>query len=357
MTKFLYSWACALLLAAALAPTAGAQTPSQTANQAPSGVPATVPATTPAAPQQPAPPPNATGAPADEPQLEQRETGPAAPFTLTVTTNEVNLIFTVTDRHNHFVTGLQPNQFGLLDDGRPPAQFISFTQQTDLPLRVGIMLDTSSSIRQRFTFEQQAATDFLLQVLHQQDYAFVEGFDVSTEITQDFTNRIDLLDTGIRKLRPAGGTSLFDSLYKTCRDQMLTLRGSGNVRKALVLVSDGDDNYSHVYENEAIKMCQRAATGVYTISTNSGPSRDPGDDVLQRIADATGGQAFFPQRIEDVSQGFHLIEEALRSQYSLVYRPANFKDDGGFRTIYLQSTDPRYVVRAEKGYFAPKAPR
>jgi VWFA-related protein len=275
---------------------------------------------------------------------------------INVFTREVDLIFTVTDKHGNFVTGLKQENFGLLDDGRPPERVRRFVQQTNLPLRVGVMLDTSSSIRQRFEFEQQAAVDFLLQVLHPADRAFVEGFDVQTDIEQDFTNRVDLLDTGIHKLRPGGGTALFDSLYKTCRDQMLTLQQTADVRKALVLVSDGDDDYSRATISDAIKMCQRAETIVYTISTNTGPSKDKGDDVLQAIADATGGQAFFPTRMEDVAQGFHNIEVELRSQYSLVYVPANFKQDGSFRTIYLQSLDPRYNVRAKKGYFAPKPP-
>lgn len=277
--------------------------------------------------------------------------------TLHLFSREVDLIFTVTDRKGHFVTGLQQQDFGLLDDGRPPSRVVTFKQQTNLPLRVGIMLDTSTSIRQRFIFEQQAATDFLLQVLRPEDRAFVEGFDVQTELTQDFTNRVDLLDTGIRKLRPGGGTALFDSLYKTCRDQMLTLQQNNAVRKAIVLVSDGDDDYSRAYESDAIKMCQRSETIVYTISTNYGPSKDKGDDVLKAIADATGGQAFFPESVEQVAVGFHNIEEALRSQYSLVYVPADFKQDGSFRTIYLQALDARYNVRAKKGYFAPNPPQ
>ena len=138
---------------------------------------------------------------------------------------------------------------------------------------------------------------------------------------------------------------------------MLTLKEKNSVRKALVLVSDGDDDYSRALESDAIKMCQRAETIVYTISTNVGPSKDKGDDVLRQIADATGGQAFFPSRLEDVAVGFHNVEEELRSQYLLRYVPSEFKQDGAFRTIYLQSLDPRYSVRAKKGYFAPKAPR
>ena len=218
------------------------------------------------------------------------------------------------------------------------------------------MLDTSSSIRQRFQFEQDSAIEFLLQVLHLNDRAFVEGFDIQTDVAQGFTNNVDLLNQGIRKLRPGGGTALFDALYKTCKDQMLTLRESGSVRRALILVSDGDDNYSRVQESDAIKMCQRAQTIVYAISTNVSPSKDKGDDILRAISEATGGQAFYPIRIEDVATGFHNIEEELRSQYLLVYRPTDLKQDGAFRTIYLQALDPRFRVRAQKGYFAPRPP-
>lgn len=274
--------------------------------------------------------------------------------TIVIQVNEVNLIFTVTDKHGHFITGLQRQNFGLLDNGREPEQVLRFSQQTNLPLRVGIMLDTSSSIRQRFQFEQDSAIEFLLQILHLNDRAFVEGFDISTDVTQGFTNNIDLLNQGIRKLRPGGGTALYDALYKTCRDQMLTLQEHGAVRRAIILVSDGDDNYSRAEESDAIKMCQRADTIVYSISTNVSPSRDHGDDVLKQISDATGGQAFYPTKIEDVALGFRNIEQELRSQYQLVYRPAEFKEDGAFRTIYLQALDPRYHVRAQKGYFAPK---
>jgi len=275
--------------------------------------------------------------------------------TIKVEANEVDLVFTVTDKKGHFVNGLQQSNFGLLDDGRPPESVLHFYQQTNLPLRVGIMLDTSSSIRGRFPFEQDSAIAFLLQVLHRNDRAFVEGFDVETDVAQGFTNNIDLLSVGIHKLRPGGGTALFDAVYKTCKDEMLTLREESAVRKAVILVSDGDDNYSHALESDAIKECQRAETIVYAISTNVSPSKDKGDDVLQAIADATGGRAFYPTRIEDVASGFNSIEEELRSQYLLEYRPADFKQDGAFRTIYLQANDPRYHVRAHTGYFAPRA--
>ena len=138
---------------------------------------------------------------------------------------------------------------------------------------------------------------------------------------------------------------------------MLTLKDTTSVRRALVLVSDGDDDYSRSQESDAVKMCQRAQTIIYAISTNVGPSKDKGDDVLQRIADATGGRAFFPTRIEDMSIGFANVEQELRSQYALQYVPADFKQDGSFRTIYLVSLDQRYQVHASKGYFAPRPPQ
>ena len=339
----------ALLLSAALAAAPlCAQTPAAV-SQSPA---ATVP------PPVAAPPSTATQQPAGTTQNQSQPQSQNEPITtIKVQVNEVNLIFTVTDKKGRFITGLKRENFGLLDDGRPPEAVLGFTQQTNLPLRVGIMLDTSSSIRQRFQFEQDSAIEFLLQILHLDDKAFVEGFDITTDVAQGFTNNVDLLNQGIRKLRPGGGTALYDALYKTCRDQMLSLPEPGSVRRALILVSDGDDNYSRAQESDAIKMCQRANTIVYAISTNVSPSRDKGDDVLKAISEATGGQAFYPTKIEDVAVGFHNIEQELRSQYSLVYRPADFKQDGAFRTIYLQAVDPRYHVRAQKGYFAPKPPQ
>jgi VWFA-related protein len=360
--------ACALTVLSIALPLAHAQTTpaapqtNQPATQKPASPPAQTPA---AAPAQTSNPPAAQGSAAQKPaspSVQSAPTAQAAPTaqdlaapTIKVQANEVDLVFTVTDKKGHFITGLNQSSFGLLDDGRPPEAVLHFYQQTNLPLRVGIMLDTSSSIRGRFAFEQDSAIAFLLQVLHRNDRAFVEGFDVQVDVPQGFTNNIDLLTQGIRKLRPGGGTALFDAIYATCKDQMLTLREVGAVRKAIILVSDGDDNYSHALESDAIKECQRAETIVYAISTNVSPSKDKGDDVLKAISDATGGRAFYPTRIEDVAGGFTSIQEELRSQYLLEYRPANFKQDGAFRTIYLQANDPKYLVRAHTGYFAPRA--
>jgi Ca-activated chloride channel family protein len=278
-------------------------------------------------------------------------------FKIVTAVNEVNLIFTVTDKHGNFVPNLKQSDFALLDDQKAPERISSFTQQTNLPLRVGILIDASTSIRQRFQFEQQAATEFLLQVIKaKSDRAFVMGFDSTPTVTQDWTNNLDALQTGVNKLRPGGGTALYDAVYTACRDKLLDVsRGQEPVRRAMVLVSDGNDNQSRAYIDEAIKMCQRSETIVYAISTNWTPSRGKGDDVLQQIAKATGGRAFFPPSVDEMAIGFNSIEEELRSQYALTYTPADFKADGAFRKIYLFSLDRRYQVRTREGYFSPKS--
>ena len=314
---------------------------------------------TPAATPTPAPAPTPSQTPAQAPAT-TTVTGPdqalddTTPFVFKARANLVNLVFTVTDKDGHFKKDLKRENFGLLDNGRPPAEVIGFTQQTNLPLRIGIMLDTSSSIRTRFKFEQDSALDFFLELLKPGDKAFVEGFDIQVALSQDYTGNVDLLNQGIRKLRPGGGTALYDSLYHTCQAQMLALQEKTDVRKVIILVSDGDDNYSRALESDAIKMCQRAETSVYAISTDTSPTRGRGGDALKTIAEATGGSVFYPVKLEDMAVFFKNIEEELRSQYSLEYRPSDFKLDGGFRTIYLASTDRRFHVRARTGYFAPK---
>jgi VWFA-related protein len=173
-------------------------------------------------------------------------------------------------------------------------------------------------------------------------------------VETDWTDNIDALEAGVNRLRPGGGTALFDAVYTACRDKLLSERGPEPVRKAMVLISDGDDNQSRAYLDDAIKMCERAETIVYAISTNWTPSRGKGDQVLTRLAEATGGQAFFPPSVEEMSKSFKSIEDELRSQYALTYTPADFKYNGAFRTIYLYCNDRRYQVRAKKGYFAPR---
>ena len=271
--------------------------------------------------------------------------------------NEVNVVFTVTDKHGKHVTDLKQADFRIVDDNKPPAEIRSFRAEANLPLQVGLLIDASNSVRDRFKFEQQSAIEFLNQTIRRgYDQAMVVGFDVTPEVTQEFTDDTEALAHGVRELRPGGGTAMYDALYFACRDKLLKKPQNGPTRRAIILLSDGEDNQSHVTREEAIEMAQRAETIVYTISTNVSGTKGPGDKVLERIADATGGRAFFPFQIRDVANAFAEIQVELRSQYAVSYKPADFKADGHFRTIEIVAVDRKnFHVRARRGYFAPAA--
>ncbi|MGA6980954.1 MAG: VWA domain-containing protein [Candidatus Sulfotelmatobacter sp.] len=274
-----------------------------------------------------------------------------------VGTNEVNVVFTVTDKHGKRVTDLKQNDFMFVDDNRPATEIRSFHAETNLPLQVGLLIDASSSVRDRFKFEQESAIEFLNQTVRKRyDLAFVVGFDATPEVTQDFTDDTEKLAHGVRELRPGGGTALYDALYYACRDKLMKEARNGPTRRAIILLSDGDDNQSHVTREEAIEMAQRADAIIYTISTNVSGTKGAGDKVLERMADATGGRAFFPFQIRDVTNAFGEIQDELRSQYAVSYKPADFKADGHFRTIEIVANDRKnYRVRARRGYYAPIA--
>jgi Ca-activated chloride channel family protein len=279
--------------------------------------------------------------------------------TIRRTVNEVNVVFTVTDKHGHYVRDLKKSDFRVLDDKHPAPSISSFHTESDLPLIVGLLVDASNSVRDRFKFEQESAIEFLNQTIRPRyDKAFVVGFDVTPDVTQDFTDDTEALSHGVRELRPGGGTAMFDALYFACRDKLLkqTQTQTGPVRRAIILLSDGDDNQSHVTREEAIEMAERAEVIVYTISTNITGSRNPGDKVLERIADATGGRAFFPFQLTDVANAFAEIQDELRSQYALSYKPPDFKANGRFHTIDILAQNHKGLkVRARRGYYAPSA--
>ncbi len=306
------------------------------------------PAQTPAAAQ------NAAGQnPADQKSGEQGTNGDVP--RIKVGTNEVNVVFTVTDKHGKRITDLKQADFRFVDDNKPAAEIRSFHAETNLPLQVGLLIDASNSVRDRFKFEQESAIEFLNQTVRRgYDQAMVVGFDATPEVTQDFTDDTEKLGKGVRMLRPGGGTALYDALYYAGRDKLLKKAQNGPTRRAIILLSDGEDNLSHVTREEAIEMAQRAEAIVYTISTNVSGTKGAGDKVMERIADATGGRAFFPFQIRDVANAFAEIQDELRSQYAVSYKPADLKSDGHFRTIEIVALDRKsFRVRARRGYYAP----
>jgi VWFA-related protein len=275
--------------------------------------------------------------------------------TLRLPSNEVNVIFTVTNKHGRFVRDMKANQFRILDNNLPPKQVMNFEAETNLPLRVGLLIDASNSIRDRFLFEQQAATEFLQQIIRPKtDKAFVLAFDEVWDVTQDFTNDLDKLTRGINVIRPGGGTAMWDAVYYACRDKLMRESTGQTVRRAIILVSDGDDNQSRALRSEAIEMAQRAGVIVYTISTNLSNIHDTGDHNLKMLAEATGGQAFTPFKLSELSNAFHDIQEELRSQYSVSYKPDQFEANGQFRPIAIIPEDKKLKVRAKKGYYVTR---
>ncbi len=264
------------------------------------------------------------------------------------------MVFTVTDRHGRLIKDLTKDDFRVLDDGRANARILSFQQETDLPLRIGLLVDASNSVRDRFKFEQESAIEFMSRTIRPKfDQGFVVGFDATPEVTQDFTDSTDDLSKGVRMLRPGGGTAMYDAIYFACRDKLAKQPRTGPTRYALVVLSDGDDNQSHVTRDEAIEMAQRAEVIIYAISTNVTGSKNEGDRVLKYIADTTGGRAFFPFQITDVANAFGEIQEELRSQYTLSYHPAGFAADGRYHTIQILAQNHKNLkVRARRGYYA-----
>lgn len=270
--------------------------------------------------------------------------------------DEVNVVFTVTDKRDHFVKDLTENDFRVIDDNKPALSIQSFSRQTNLPLRVGLLIDASNSVRDRFKFEQEAAIEFLNQIIRPRyDRAFVIGFDTTPEVTQDFTDSPEQLSKGVRMLRAGGGTAMYDAIYFACRDKLLKEdKGVIATRRAIILLSDGEDNQSRVSREEAVEMAQRAEVIIYAISTNTSGLKLRGDKVLEHFAEETGGKAFFPFKIEDVANAFTEISDELRSQYAVSYKPADFVADGKYRKIEILADNKKYHVRARKGYYAPR---
>ena len=267
--------------------------------------------------------------------------------------DEVNVLFIAMDKHGKFVRDLKKTDFNVLDDHKPPQAIVRFAQQTDLPLQLGLLIDTSSSIHGRFEFEQDAAAGFLQHTIREHfDRAFVMGFNSRSRVAQEYTDNVALLQTGIHHLEDGGGTALYDAVYSACKTHMMD-ESDRPVRHALVIVSDGEDNQSEHTRAEAIEMAQRAQVIIYAISTNQGDLILRGDRTLQQLADSTGGRAFFPGKMKDIKNSFGAIEDELRSQYIISYHPADFDADGRYRSIEITAHKKDLQVRARKGYFAP----
>ncbi|MBI4461613.1 MAG: VWA domain-containing protein [Acidobacteria bacterium] len=279
----------------------------------------------------------------------------------------VNIAFSVLDKRNHFVMGLGPDDFTVFEDG-VPQDIKFFDANTNMPLRIGLVIDTSNSVRPRFQFEQEAAIDFLFTVIRpDRDQGFVVAFDSTVWLAQGFTSDPQDLADAIRSLRAGGGTALFDAIYLACKELMAEGE-TDEIRKMLIVLSDGEENaQSIVTREEAIEMARRTGVTIFTVSTNSPPTehkdarylQEPckvmkarGDKILERLAEATGGRAFCPFNPLDVGQTFQKLADQLRHQYQLAYTPTNQERDGRFRVVEIHTRREGMRVFHRPGYVA-----
>jgi Ca-activated chloride channel family protein len=277
------------------------------------------------------------------------------PARITIDVTRVNVLFTVTDKKGRFITDLGKEDFSVTENKKPQV-IQEFTAETDLPLRIAILIDTSNSIRDRFKFEQEAAVEFINSVIRpRQDKAMVVSFDTAAELVSDLSDEPEKLAKSIRGLRPGGGTALYDAIYFACRDRLQQDQPRHKFRRAIIIASDGDDNQSRVTRDQALEMAQKADVVIYAISTNISKIEGDGDKVLRYLSLETGGQAFFPFKVQDLAQSFENIANELRRQYNIFYRPEPLKADGLYHAISVKVNGRKdLVVRARKGYYAPR---
>ncbi|HVB98769.1 MAG TPA: VWA domain-containing protein [Candidatus Dormibacteraeota bacterium] len=284
----------------------------------------------------------------------------------------VNMVFSVLNSKDHFVTDLKQNNFEVFDNNIP--QHVEFfNRETNLPLRIGLLMDTSNSIRPRLRFEKSTAFDFLYHIIRPgKDMAFVMTFDTQPQIQQGFTDNLDLLRHAIDEQQAGGGTALYDAIYAAARDYLMNsppAAGNQNMRRVLVVISDGMDDLSGDTRSEAVDMAERAGVVIYTISSSRdwlSPDQqtaeglplklhyNAGDRILQAFSDQTGGRAFFPSQVDDLAKAFADISTELRTQYSIAFTPSNEPNDGKFHHVQIEIVGRNGLkVRSRQGYWAP----
>ncbi len=277
-----------------------------------------------------------------------------------IVTINVRLPITITDKNNRFVVDLEQNDFEIFED-KAPQSIVSFVPQSNLPLDVAVLMDTSNSVKPKLKFEKDAAYSFLETVLKsRQDRALFATFDSQVELHQDFTNRLDLLTKAIDKVKAQGATRMYDAIYRVCEEKMFAPTSQGR-RHAMVVISDGEDTESERDLKEAIDIAQRSETTVFVISTKAGGffgvqagTVDRKEDKeLKRLAEDTGGRAFFTAEVIELEKSFSAIARELRSQYLIAYEPTNGNYDGKFRQVEVKLPNHKDLrIRTRKGYTA-----
>lgn len=268
----------------------------------------------------------------------------------------VNFLYTVSDKKGRFVINLNREDFEVFEE-KKPQNILEFIAESNLPLRLGILIDSSNSVRDRFKFQQEAAVEFITSVIRpKEDRAIVVSFDNQVELRADLTGDVEKLSQTVRDMRAGGGTALFDAIYYACKDKLMQDQPLFKFRRAMVILSDGEDTQSVMTREQAIEMALKADVVIYTISTNITRIESEGDRILKHMSERTGGMTFFPFKASDLAQSFENIANELRSQYNILYRPEPIKTDGQWHPVQIRVKGRKdLIVRARPGYYAPKS--
>lgn len=280
---------------------------------------------------------------------------PPADFVFQKSVDEVRLLFTVVDHKGKFISNLKQEDFQLLDNRQPPEKINSFQQETDLPLRVALVVDISGSVTNRFKYEQGSAIEFFKKILRPSiDKALVIGFDEKIHLAQDLTNNIDALKTAVNHLKPHGETALYDAVIFA--SEKLRTESEKGTRKIIVLISDGENNSSRAIMADAQQAALRAEAPIFTLSTNDVQAYGytKGEATLELLSRYTGGELIAAHYKDQVAHAFKQVEQALRSQYALAYKPAEFNRDGRYRPVALTARETKFNVECRHGYYATK---
>lgn len=280
-----------------------------------------------------------------------------------VNVRRVRLPITVTDKKKQFVSGLTQNDFLVMED-KIPQTIDSFTSEenNNLPLYVAVLMDTSPSTAAKLKFEQESAMNFIQTVVRpRRDRVLFATFDHEVTLRQDFTDRLELLDKAVYAVKKTGEkTALWDAIWQFCDQKLRSVPG----RRVMVVITDGDDTYSRADINDAIDIAQRTETTIFAISTKAGllstvvgveagTVKGKSDKALDRLADETGGAAFFTGDMLSLERSLNTIAKELRAQYLITYRPTNDKYDGSYRKVDVKLTSRDGLkLRTKKGYKA-----
>lgn len=290
-------------------------------------------------------------------RAQQKPPGPVQSFRAGV--ELVSLAVTVADADNHYVNDLTAKDFDVFEDG--VRQDVTFFDHSNTPVALALLLDTSASMEEKLTTAQEAAIGFAKR-LRPQDLAELVDFDTHVVVLQDFTNDPVLLEHAIRKTTAEGSTSLYNAVYMSLQEmkKMRAKSASEIRRRAIVVMSDGEDTSSLLSFDDVLDMAKRSETAIYAIGTRSeedaaanAKTFNEADFVLRQLTSQTGGRVFFPRRIEDLTGVYAQISDELASQYLIGYTSKSTRRDGAWRRIVVRVNKTGVQARTKQGYFAP----